>query len=163
MNKTAAILLTTSLALGGYGVANASADHQGKHEYQGKHCKHGKYGKKDGEARLERMKAKLGLSEKQVTQIRAIKDKHRPGKMALRGKMKETRMQLRAAMHADQIDKAKVKQLAQQMGSLKVEKIMLKADMRSEVNKVLTAEQRAKKKEIHKGRHDRHREHRGHH
>jgi len=157
MNKIAVTLLAGSLALGGYGLVNASPDSYEKYEYQGKHCKHGK------EGRLERMKSTLDLSEDQVTKIRAIKDKYRPEKMALRGKMKDARKQLREAMHADSIDKNKVKKLARQMGDLKTQKILLRADMKAEVHSVLTSEQRAKKKDMFKGRHEGYREHHGKH
>ena len=123
MKKIAAIILTGSLALGSYGFLSASPGEYSGHGMQGKGCqhgKHGKYGKMRGERRLARMTTVLGLSKKQVEQIRAVKNKYRPQKMALR------------------------------------------TAMRAEVNKILTAEQRAKKQKMHKGRHGRHHGHHGH-
>jgi len=154
MNKIASTILIGSLAMGGYGMAVASPDGHGNgHEYKSHHCKHKQRG---GQSRIERMKTMLGLTEKQVQQMQSLKAKFKPRKQALRGKMKSTKMQLRATMKSDTVDKAKITQLATTMGNLKTEKILLKVEMRTEVNKILTAEQRAKRKAMfasHKGKH----------
>ncbi len=147
MNKIAVTLLAGSLALGGLGLANADNDRYEKGEYhKGKHCKH--KGMR-GEYRLERMTEKLGLSEEQVSQIKVIQEKYAPQKQALRNKMHESRQQLRQAMHADAMDEARINQLAEAMGSLKTEKILMKSKIHSEVSQVLTSEQRMKRKSMH--------------
>jgi len=147
MNKIAITLLASSLALGSLGLANADNDRYEKGGYhEGKHCKH--KGAR-GESQLERMTEKLGLSDEQAGQVKAIQEKYAPQKQALRSKMHENRQALREAMHADTMDQAKVEQLAEAMGNLKTEKILLKSKMHSEVSQVLTSEQRMKRKSMH--------------
>ena len=159
MNRLTAVLLTSGIALGGFGMVNASPGGHGSHGHKGKYCQHGKHGKGRGAARLARMTKKLGLNDTQVKQIKAIKAKYAPQKTALRTKMKDTFVQLRKAMHADKIDSAQVEQLAQAAGNLKAKKFVLRAKMRSEVYSILTTEQRAKKKAMRKGRYGRHHGH----
>ena len=129
-------------------------DRYEKHErdgHKGKYCN--KQGKKSG-YRMEKMIKHLGLSDEQATKVRSIRESFQPKMEALRDKMKDNRKQLREVMHADNIDQSKVKQLAQTMGDLKANKIILRAEMRNEIHKVLTKAQREKMKK--------HKEHRGH-
>ena len=160
MNKITTTLLVSSLALGGFTLANASDDRYERyeryehsedddryerHSYKGKYCdKHGK--KSDG--RIERMIKHLDLTDEQATQVRSIRDSYQPKMKALREKMKDNRKQLREEMHAETIDQQKVKKLAQTMGDLKAEKIILRAEKRSKIRDVLTGEQREKMKEM---------------
>ena len=167
MNKITTTLLVSSLALGGFTLANADddrherGDHYDKHErdgHKGKYCN--KHGKKSG-YRMEKMIKHLGLSDEQATQVRSIRESFQPKKEALRNKMKANRMQLREVMHADNIDQNKVKELAKTMGDLKANKIILRAEMRSNIHKVLTKAQREemKKRKEHRGskyKHDSH-------
>ncbi len=172
MNIIATTLLVSSLALGGFAVANADDDrydddryerddHDERYGYSGKSCE--KYGKKFGK-RMEYMIERLELNEEQEKQVRSIRDSYHPKVEALRDKMRDNRKQLRETMHADTIDQAKVKQLAQQIGDLKTDKIILRAQMRNEFHKVLTKEQLEKMKNS-KGHHGyEHREYKhGHH
>jgi len=160
MNKIATTLLVSSLALGGFSLANADDDRYERferyehsedddryerHGYKGKYCD--KHGKKSGH-RMERMIKHLDLSDEQATQVRSIRDSYQPKMIALREKMKESRKQLREEMHAETIDQDKVKKLAQTIGDLKAEKIILRAEKRNKVHKVLTEEQRNKMKEM---------------
>lgn len=160
MNKIATTILVSSLALGGLAIASDSNEYKEhekyeKHENYEKHGKHGKYcnkrGKKSG-ARIERMIERLDLNENQAKQVRNIRDSYRPKMESFRNKMKESRQELREAMHAETIDQNKVKELAQKKGNLMAEKIVLRAEMRNEINKVLTKKQREEMKEM-KGRH----------
>lgn len=147
MNKLVTTLLVSSLVLGGVTLAQADSDRYEKGEYDGKYCNKGKDGK--GRAyRIERMATELGLSESQLKQVRAVEAKYHPKMQELRGKKKAGRQSLREVMQADNVDQAAVKKLVQQQGDLKVEKIMLRSQMRAEIDKVLTAEQRAKMKEM---------------
>lgn len=148
MNKITAVLLLSSMALSG--LAYASSD---KQEYEGKFCHHGKHEGTRGDARLQRMTKLLSLSEQQVTQIRAIKDERKPTKMALRENIKAKRKQLREAFHSEEMDKEKIKQLAKEMGLLVTKKIILRSEIRNEVNKFLTSKQREKMKGMHRKRH----------
>ena len=143
MNKLLTTLLVSSLALGGMTLANADSEYYGKGEHKGKYCQKG---------RIERMAEKLDLSESQLKQVREIQEKYRPEKQALRDKMKSSRQQLREVMQVENIDQAKVRKLAQQLGDLKAEKIVLRSQIRSEMNKVLSKEQREKMKGMYKNR-----------
>ena len=163
MNKLTTTLLTASLALGSFGIIIASPGEYGKYGHKGKYCQQGKHGKGHGAARITRMTSVLGLNSKQVKQLEAIQAKYQPKRIALRTKMQAARTQLRQAMHADKIDKVKVKQLAQATGDIRTQKIVLRAEMREAVHNILTPEQRAKKKTMRKGRYGRHHGHKGHH
>lgn len=155
MNKITTTLLVSTLALGGFTLANADDDrYEREHRYEkGEHYKHdshkGKYcnkhGKKSG-YRMEKMIKRLDLNEEQAKQVRDINESYKPKMEALREKMKENRKQLREAMHADKIDQDKVKELAQTAGKIKSNKIILRAEKRNEIHKVLTKEQREKMK-----------------
>lgn len=148
MNKLLTALLVGSLTLGGLTLAKADDDDKGKGEYKGRYCEYGM-----GRAsRIERMAEALGLSESQLKQVREIQEKYHPKKQVLRDKMKSSRQQLREVMQSDNVDQGKVSKLAQQIGDLKAEKIMLRVQKYSEMNKVLTKEQREKMKEMFKNR-----------
>lgn len=155
MNKIATTLLVSSLALGGFTLANADDDsnergdryekndHYKRDGHKGKHCD--KQGKKS-QYRMEKMIKHLGLNDEQAKKVRSIRESFQPKMEALRSTMKENRKQLREEMHADNIDQSKVKKIAKTMGDLKANKIILRAEMRNEVHKVLTKEQRAEMK-----------------
>jgi len=170
MNKIATTLLVSSLALGGFTLANADDDRyeredryeKGEHYkhdgYKGKYCD--KHGKKSG-YRMEKMIKHLDLSDEQATQMRNIRKSFQPKMEALRDKMKDKRKQLREEMYADNIDQSKVKELAKTMGDLKANKIILRAEMRSKIHNVLTKAQREelkkwKERRGYKGKHDYH-------
>ena len=148
MNKMLITLLAGSLAMGSLGMANADDDRYQKGEYKkGQYCKHKGEGSRD-EYRLKRMTEKLGLSDEQASRIQAIWDKYSPQKQQMRSKMQENRKQLREVMFADSKDEARLQQLAEAMGKLKTEKILLKSRIHSEVSQVLTSEQLEKRKQM---------------
>jgi len=173
MNKIATTLLVSSLALGGFTLANADDDryerhekedrykkddHYERYEHKGKYCN--KHGKKSG-YRMEKMIKRLGLSDEQATKVRSIRESFQPKIEALRDKMKESRKQLREEMHAEKIDQSKVKELARKIGDLKANKIILRAEMRSNIHNVLTNTQREelkkrKEQRRHKDKYDYH-------
>lgn len=156
MNKIATTILVSSLALGGFSLANADDDryergyHHEKYdryergEHKGKYCD--KHGNKSA-YRMERMIKHLDLSDEQAKKVRSIRDSYKEKMQALRKKMKENRKQLREEMRAESIDQSKVKEIAKSSGDLKASKIILRAEMRNEIHKVLTKEQREKIKE----------------
>ena len=160
MKRITATILASSLALSGLTLANASDDrqeryersgHYEKSEHKGKYCN--KHGKKSGK-RMEKMIKHLDLNDDQAKQVRNIRDSYKVKMSALRNKMKENRKQLREEMHSESIDQNKVKELAQVTGDLKADKIILRAEMRAEINNVLTSEQREKfnKMKEHRGK-----------
>jgi protein CpxP len=144
MNKIATTLIISSLALGGFTVANADDDRYERRGYPGKYCD--KDGKGFG-SRIERMTERLNLSDEQRKQVRAISDNYRPKMRSIADERRKNRQQLREVMLADTVNQGKVKKLAQKAGDLKTDKIILRGKMHAEVNKVLTKEQREEMKE----------------
>ena len=156
MKKLVTTLLLGSIALGGMTVASADSGYSERGEHNQKYCNKGKKGKGFA-ARIERMTKNLGLSEEQVKKMHEVEAKFHPQMQSLREKMRATRTELREVMHADNIDQNAVKKLAKQQGDLKAEKIVLRSQMRVEINKLLTTEQRTKMKELrekHRAKHD---------
>ena len=163
MNKIATTLVASTMALAGLGLAYAGTDrHEGQEYSKGKHCNHGKHGKQ-GEHYIQRMTKQLGLSDEQAAQVRTIKEKYQPQKQELRSAMMENRRSLRELMKAEPMDEPGVQQLAESMGKLKTDKILLKSKMISEINQVLTAEQREKRNAMKHHRGYKHHEHGEHH
>jgi Spy/CpxP family protein refolding chaperone len=154
MNKMISAILVGSITLGGLSLAVASDDeYRGKH--QGKYCKHGKGGdhkmghhKKGMEQRMQRMMHRLDLNDEQTSKVSAVFDKHRTQFNSLRSKMKSNRVALRENMHADTQDMAVIEKLAKKQGELKTQKILIKAKIKSAINKILNKEQREKMKNI---------------
>ena len=159
MKTLVTTLLLGSLSLTGMHSAFADDDREEKHGYHSEHHgEHGgKYCDKHGKGnRIERMKQHLGLTDDQVKKMQDLREKYQPQKQALREKMRDTRKQLRDVMHAEQLDQREVKILANKIGDLKAEKIMLHAKKRSEMNAILTPEQRQKMRDWKQKRHEHH-------
>jgi len=149
MNKLVKTLLIGSLTLGGFTMANASPDHFDKPGHAGKSC--GKH-EKDRGARIEKMIERLDLDEGQAEQVRNIRDNYHPQMEQLKEKMKDNRQQLRELVQADALDQEQVRVIAEAIGDLKTEKIILRTTMKSEIRMVLTEEQREEMKQWKKRR-----------
>jgi len=168
MNRLITTALVGSLALGGLGLgglAIASGDYnesEGKHK--SKYCKQGGERHKKGmEKRMERMIRHLDLSEEQATNVRGVFDKYSDQFSALRDEKKKTKQSLRENMHADKPDMAVIEQLAKKQGELKTQKILVKANMKADINAILTDSQRKKKRSMRDKRYDgEHRKYRDH-
>ncbi|HUW29909.1 MAG TPA: Spy/CpxP family protein refolding chaperone [Sulfuriferula sp.] len=96
------------------------------------------------EARFYRMGKRLGLTKEQRTAVRAIVEQHRPRMRALRDAQAESRRQLMAISATGNPDTAQVRALADMQGKAIADMIVLRVQMRSEINKILTEEQRKK-------------------
>jgi len=111
--------------------------------------------------RMERMAQALNLTDEQQQKMQQLHDKVRPQFEALGKQMQENRQALfgldtQAAGYED-----KVAKLAREQGNLVEQMIVLRAKMRAERDALLTAEQRAKSRELMQQRHDRMRERMG--
>lgn len=154
MNKMISTVLVGSIALGGLSMAIASGDYnEYRGEHHGKYCKQGGEGKhekghhkKGMEHRMQRMMRHLGLSEEQATKVRSVFDKHSEQLSALRTEKMSNRQALRESMHAENLDMTVIEKLAKKQGTLKTNKILIKAKIKSEINVILTDEQREKMK-----------------
>ena len=170
MNKMISAILVGSISLGGLSLAVASDD-----EYRGKYCNYGKDGGhkmghykkghylKGIEYRMQRMMRHLDLSDEQTSKVKTVFESYREQLSSLRSKMKDNRMALRENMHADTQDTAVIETLAKKQGELKTQKILIKAKIKSAINKILNKEQREKMKTIRakrgQGRHGMHHHH----
>lgn len=145
-----AIALTGSVAAG-IAVANPGGDAQScgrGHHAMG-------YGRhhSDHESRIERMADVLGLTQEQRDAVRAIIDKSRPQKRALRDTLSEHRRQLRALTQQGIPSEGEVRQIADAQGRAIADMIVLRTRIQSDINAVLTQEQREKMQEMRKRHH----------
>lgn len=113
------------------------------------------------EQRLKMMKKHLGLSDQQVTQIRAIQKKHEPQHKQLREKMREKRKELHALLMSESPDRSAVLAKMQEASAVKIELRMHRFDMHQEVHAILNPAQRAKMRKHMEERMKHHREGRG--
>ncbi len=107
------------------------------HDRGGMSGRHG-----DPEARIEHMTRKLNLDSKQRDAVRAITDKHQTEMRTLRDRMEDNRKQLRTLTVQGDADQNKVRTLADAQGKDMADMIMLRTQMQSEIDKVLTPAQR---------------------
>jgi Spy/CpxP family protein refolding chaperone len=148
-----AVLIATALTgsvAAGVALANPRGDVEGCGRGQhamgsGRH--HG-----DHESRMERMADVLGLTKEQRDAVRAIVDKSRPQKRALRDTLRENRRQLRALMQAGTPSESEVRKIADAQGRVMADMIVLRTKTRAEINAVLTQEQREKIQNMRKWR-----------
>ena len=160
MNKFTTIAIATVMLAGG--ATAALADYErgegryGMHHGEGYHdmYHHGGFhhGGKGRCGSLGRMADALSLDDKQVTKLRAIKDKYRPQKRALGDKARDNRKAMRALMDKDSVKESDIRKLADARGKIKADMTVLKKKMQLEMRAVLTKEQRAKWQEMHESR-----------
>ena len=96
------------------------------------------------EKRLARMAKKLGLSDTQQAQIKVIFAAEREKNGPLIEKMKEYRKQLHDAAKATPFDEAAVRTVATNKAQVEVELTVSRARIQSQINGILTPEQRQK-------------------
>jgi Spy/CpxP family protein refolding chaperone len=95
------------------------------------------------EARLERMKQKLGLSEDQVARIKSLRASHRAEMASTRGELAALREQLHQVLGAPVLNESKALALHQKLQAYKKLKREARFKHRLQVLGVLSAEQRA--------------------
>lgn len=151
MNKHTKSILAAALIAGTIGVTAAvSAMPNGP----GPGCDRGGHSMKYGQhergkgPNLERMAARLGLSDEQRVEIKTIIDGSLDEATDLREQMRANRDQLRELMQQGGFDEAAVRSIADKQGDLKADMIVLRARQRSEMQAVLTDGQRAKMAEM---------------
>jgi Spy/CpxP family protein refolding chaperone len=91
-----------------------------------------------------RMKEDLGLTDEQVSRISAINLEHKKQMLAMREQIEPKRAQLQKLLLDENVDLGQVRQTLKEIADLQVEVRMLRIKHRIEIEKVLTAEQRAK-------------------
>ncbi|MHB1333703.1 MAG: Spy/CpxP family protein refolding chaperone [Sulfuriferula sp.] len=93
---------------------------------------------------IYRLGKRLGLTQDQRTAVRAIVDQHRPEMRALQGAQEKNQYQLAEFSSPDSSDPRQVRVLADRQGKIIADMIVLRVQMRNEINRILTAEQRNK-------------------
>jgi Spy/CpxP family protein refolding chaperone len=101
---------------------------------------HGGYA--DSDRMIEHMAASLDLSKEQRDAMYAIVDKVRPQTRALRDRLAETHKQLRALTRQGTPKESEVRKLADEQGKAIADMIVLRTQVRAEINGVLTDAQR---------------------
>lgn len=107
---------------------------------------HGTHG--DVDAGIDRMSGLLDLSKEQRDAMRAIGDKHRPQLRELRDRLSDSRRQLRDLAAKGTPDAAQVRPLAEAQGKAMADMMVLRTQMRAEMDKVLTDAQRDKLRQL---------------
>jgi len=118
--------------------------------------KGGLFGPAMREARMAEM---LELTDEQRARVFAVMDEARPEARRIVQALRANRSELEAARETGDFDEAKVKALAERQGELVAEMIVLKSRVQSEVQALLSDEQRERMESLH----ERHRGHGGPH
>lgn len=145
ITTTAAALLGAS-ALGSYALADQGQSgpcHGARHEWSSRHGHRGfeKHG-------MQRLMHKLDLSAEQRTQVRDIMKKSRPQMQALRTQMRDNQRRLMDVNPDDPNYANIVAQVSQANGQAMTQMIQLRSQLRADMYKVLTPEQKQKLQEI---------------
>ncbi|MGE5239579.1 MAG: Spy/CpxP family protein refolding chaperone [Chloroflexota bacterium] len=101
------------------------------------------------ERHLDRMAEVLGLSDAQKEQISALVKAEQEKNAPLRQQLAEYREQIRQASLAETFDEAAVRAIAGKEAQLKTELIVSRARVKSQINALLTPEQRVQADKIH--------------
>lgn len=105
-----------------------------------------KFGRGHGGFLFGRMAKELNLSDEQKTQIKQIMGAEKEKVQPIFESLKENRQKMEALTADGSFDEAKVKQLADEQGSLNSLLIVEKERTKSQIFQILTAEQREKAK-----------------
>jgi periplasmic protein CpxP/Spy len=93
----------------------------------------------------------LGLSDDQKTQVKGILQSHRDEWKALADRAFAAHQALQAAINADTIDEAAIRDKAAAVGTVEADIAVAHAHARGEIFRLLTPEQQAKAKELQTG------------
>ena len=106
-------------------------------------------------ARLEKLKAKLGLNADQIEQIKTIRADQRIATASFRSQLRPLRQQMRSLLQAEGLDEAQITALHQKTHSLKRLLAEQRFRHRLKVMQVLTKEQRIQLVQSFRGKHRR--------
>jgi periplasmic protein CpxP/Spy len=97
---------------------------------------------------LPMLARELGLSDAQKDQIKGIAESHRNEWKGLADREMAARQALNAAVTADTIDEATIRQRSSEVAAVEADMAVARARAHAEVFQVLTAEQQAKAKQL---------------
>jgi Spy/CpxP family protein refolding chaperone len=100
------------------------------------------------EKMFERMQKDLKLTADQSTKIKAIREKYKPKRDAIRAKIDPVHKELMQALMADTPGRAQVESLMRKLSDLRIEARLIEFDQREETMAVLTTEQKKKWRSI---------------
>lgn len=144
------LLILSLTALLGAGALGAQPMHDRDDGPEGEMCCG-----ENGERHMERMARELNLTKEQQAKAKAMREKREPAMKAQMEKMKPLHEELRKLLEAEKVDLAAVKSKLQAISAVQVEMRMLHIQGRLEFESILTAEQKAKMREMHKQHMDR--------
>jgi len=98
--------------------------------------------------KMARMARHLDLSDEQRTQAKAILDSTRPEADRFADAMLENREAMKQLQQSGTFDEAQVREVAERRGALIVEMTVLKARVHSQIQAILTPEQRERMQEM---------------
>jgi Spy/CpxP family protein refolding chaperone len=91
---------------------------------------------------------RIGLTDAQKDQIKAIADTHKDDWKALADRSRTAHMAIEAAISADTIDEATIRQKSAEAAAVEADIAVARAHARAEVWQILTADQKAQLKTI---------------
>jgi len=150
MNKKTLIagLLVSSLA-SSIAIAHPEFESDAERAEFKEKMRHGMHHRKEGRKDLFRAAfKKLDLTDEQKEQLKTIKSANKETFKAKRKDIMELKKQVRELTEAEQIDEGAIKALSLQIAELKAEQVIKGAQLKQEMMKVLTDEQRAKLSEM---------------
>ena len=98
--------------------------------------------------KMARMARHLDLSDEQRTQVKVIRDSTRPEADRFADAMLENREAMKRLQQSGAFDEAQVREVAERRGALIVEMTVLKARVHSQIQAILTPEQRERMQEM---------------
>jgi protein CpxP len=101
-----------------------------------------------GHHMMKRMFSKLGLTEQQQEEVKAIREAAHASMKDNKGQFEGFRDQMKALVQAESFDEAAYRTLIESKQSHKVDMMVIKAKMKNGVWNVLTAEQQAEMAEM---------------
>ena len=142
MKRLSSKLIVTTLVVGGLAAAVPVFAHSHGERGCGRMDRMGGYG--NPEVGIEHMTKRLDLSKEQLTSVRSIVDKNRPQLRSLRDQMATNHKKLRELAKDAAPDTGQLRIIADAQGKAIADMIVLRTEMRTEIDKVLTDKQRDK-------------------
>ena len=94
------------------------------------------------------MSEALGLTDAQKDQVKSVLQSHRDEERALAERVRAAHKDLQAAIQADAVDEAAIRDKATAVGAVEADGAVLRARIRAEVFQILTPDQQAKVKDV---------------
>lgn len=107
-------------------------------------------GENHNQKHFDKMVSELKLTKEQQEKAKALREKRQPALKAQMEKMRPLHQQLRALLEADKVDLAAVRQKLTEISAIQIDTRMQHIEGRLEFESILTPEQKAKMRKMHK-------------